>query len=135
MKVRIEHIDEGFSAGYVTHSFNDIAGFSYNILPLKFNLQQKGNSKPNDKGVFKHYVGDYVKGTCEYDDKEHKGIIRHLYYSPENGKVKLVYVQDMNTQQIVPLQADTVKSIKWQSDQPKVMNYFFKNQLDMRRRN
>ena len=80
MKVRIEHVDEAFSsAGYVSHSFDDISGFSYNILPLQFNLQQKGNTKPNDKGVFKYYVGDYVTGICEYDDNQHNGIIKHLF--------------------------------------------------------
>jgi hypothetical protein len=35
MKVRIQHhMDEGFSAGFVSHSFNDTNGFSYTILPL-----------------------------------------------------------------------------------------------------
>jgi hypothetical protein len=58
-------------------------------------LQQVGNTKPNDKGVFKYYPGDYILGTCAYDDKEHKGIIKYLYNDPETNKVTLVYIQDM----------------------------------------
>lgn len=134
MKVRIEHVDEAFSsAGYVSHQFDDISGFSYNILPLQFNLQQKGNTKPNDKGVFKYYVGDFVTGICEYDDNQHNGIIKHLYYDPETAKVKLVYIQDMETQQIVPLKANTVKKYKQKNNRPRVADYFFTHQTDITR--
>lgn len=132
MKVRIQHINEGsFSTGFVSHSFDGTNGFSYTILPLAFNLQQKGNTTPNDKGVFKYYVGDYVEGECEYDNKDHQGIIKYLYNDPNTNKVKLVYVQDMKNQHIVPLKASTVKKISWKAEKPKIMNYFFKNQTDI----
>lgn len=130
MRIRLNNkqnnnINEGFSAGYISQ-YDDAAGFSYNIMPLSFNLQQKGNSTPNDKGVFKYYVGDHVQGICKYNDKQYKGIIKHILYN--NDKVTLVYIIDDKTSNILPLDANSIRHCTYKVQDKHQMNYFYKNQ-------
>ena len=88
-------------------------GFSYEVKPLSHDLEQKGNDIAptlNNK-CYKYFVGDIVKGFCPYDKKIHKGVIKHLYYLP-NHKENLplyVYIQDFETENTIPLKADSVK--------------------------
>lgn len=128
MKIQTSSIYEDFSAGYVSSQFDDAAGFSYSILPLSFNLQQKGNSKLNTKGIYKYYVGDFVSGICINDNKQHNGIIKYLHYKPGTTKVQYTYILDNKTSQIIPLKADSVKKIKNDIISNRSLNYMLNNQ-------
>jgi len=101
----------GLSAGYNNITYNT-PGFSYSIMPLQFNLCQRGNDnapKMNNK-AYKHFVGELVRGISPYDEKEHKGVIVELYYTVEdNEKPSYCYITDMEDSQRILLYADTVR--------------------------
>lgn len=92
-------------------------GFSYEIKPLSFTLCQKGNDPimNNRNNAYKHFPGDMVSGYCPYDQKKHRGMIKYLYYTPDGDgtKPELVYIQDFETEDTLPLEANSVKSVKF----------------------
>lgn len=102
----------GICQGFSSNGFNN-KGFSYQIMPLQFNLCQKGNDPvPKLKNkAFKHFVGDIVKGISPYDDKMHKGYVKYIYYKTGEKFPYYVYIQDMENQTIIPLDAKTVKKV------------------------
>lgn len=116
IKVNREHTlnEDGLSAGYNMQGGYNTSGFSYSILPLQFNLGQKGNDmQPSiENKSFKFFVGEMVKGFSPYDNKKHQGIIKYLYYTVEDQETpKLVYVHDMDINNIIPLTPDSLKHI------------------------
>lgn len=117
IKVTPEHIlNENWAAtaGFSTSQDFNNPGFSYEIKPLSFTLSQKGNDPEmeNRNKAFKHFVGDTVKGYCPYDKKKHKGMIKYLYWVPggDGTKPKYVYIQDFETEDTIPLEADSIQS-------------------------
>lgn len=80
-------------------------GFEYRIMPLSFNLQQKGNdnlnNKLNDRFTFNH--GDLVQGTCIYDKREHMGTIINILYDEKTNKPRVAYILDTDSSQVLPL--------------------------------
>lgn len=105
--------DWAATAGFSSSQDFNCSGFSYEIKPLSFTLSQKGNDPvPEDKNKsFKHFVGDYVTGYCPYDGKKHEGMIKYLYWAPESDESvpKLVYVQDFETEDTIPLEGSSIK--------------------------
>lgn len=105
--------DWAATAGFSSSQDFNCSGFSYEIKPLAFNLCQKGNDPmPEDKNKsFKHFVGDYVSGYCPYDGKKHEGMIKYLYWIPGSDEQipKLVYVQDFETEDTIPLEGSSIK--------------------------
>ena len=72
-------------------------GFQYRIMPLSFNLQQRGNSTNRcivTRCIFN--IGDTVSGTC-------------------------IYIMDLSTRMVLPVKADTAKILS----QKLVENYSF----------
>ena len=80
-------------------------GFQYRIVPLSFNLQQKGNDIHNlhtDKRNL-YNIGDIVQGICIYDKKEHIGQILNIIYDEKTNKPIVVYIMDSETKFNLPL--------------------------------
>lgn len=121
LKIRIRrnapshHLNEWFGAG--TSGGTGMLGSSatngqpyceYKIIPLSFNLQQRGNSTKEDFGEFPINIGQYVYGNCVYDDKEHHGRILSFYEEEgKNDEIKYVYILDQN-REIVPLYPESI---------------------------
>ena len=105
--------DWAATAGFSSTQDYNCSGFSYEIKPLSFSLCQKGNDPgPEDKNKsFKHFVGDYVTGYCPYDGKKHGGMIKYIYWTPGSDEQvpKLVYVQDFETEDTIPLDGSSIK--------------------------
>jgi len=101
------------TAGFSSNWDYNCSGFSYEIKPLSFNLCQKGNDPaPEDKNKsFKYFIGDHVTGYCPYDGKKHEGMIKYVYWQPggDGTMPKLVYVQDFDNEDTIPLDATSVK--------------------------
>ena len=108
-------LNEWYGAGF---SDSNILGSSagksgqpyceYRILPLSFNLQQKGNSSKEDFRDWPINIGQYVYGKCVYDKKEHHGRILNFYYEEgKNDLIKYIFILDQN-REIVPLMPETV---------------------------
>ena len=108
----ISELNELMSAGYTTSEAPEKTGFSYAIKPLSFNLQQKGKGIPNTQNYFKFYVGNKVSGISPYNDKEYTGIIKHIYYNEDTNKPELVYIQDLKSNSVIPLQIKDLKHVK-----------------------
>lgn len=94
----------GRSAGSSTQPY-----FQYSILPLSFDLQQKGNSTKLDLEEFPIIIGDFVTGTCFFDKKKHKGKILSFYREEGSTDIKHVNILDDDTREILPLDPDTVR--------------------------
>ena len=105
--------DWAATAGFSSSQDFNCSGFSYEIKPLSFTLNQKGNDPAplNKNKSFKHFVGDHVTGYCPYDGKKHEGMIKYIYWQPgsDGTMPTLVYVQDFNNEDTIPLDAKTVK--------------------------
>lgn len=86
-------------------------GFEYRLMPLSFNLQQKGNTKSNlnIKSRVKFNVSDYVSGICYYDKKEHSGEILNIIYDEKTNKPISVYILDDENKFVLPLKYSTLK--------------------------
>lgn len=83
-------------------------GFQYKILPLSFNLQQKGNdinTKRFNKCSFN--IGDYVYGY-DINDDIHYGNILRIKINIHN-KITRIYILDEDTRKQVSLIPDTVQ--------------------------
>ena len=80
-------------------------GFQYKLMPLSFNLQQKGNDKTflTKDNRDKFIIGDRVSGLCLYDNKEHKGHITNIIYDEKTNKPISVYILDAETKFYIPL--------------------------------
>lgn len=106
--------DWAATAGFSSSQDFNCSGFSYEIKPLSFTLNQKGNDPgPEDKNkAFKHFVGDYVSGYCPYDGKKHSGMIKYMYWKPgSDGTLPaLVYVQDFDNEDTIPLEGSSIKT-------------------------
>ena len=80
-------------------------GFEYRIMPLSFNLQQKGNdnlsNNLNNRFSFNH--GDLVQGMCIYDKREHMGTIINILYDEKTNKHRIAYILDTDSSQVLPL--------------------------------
>lgn len=87
-------------------------GFQYRIMPLSFNLQQKGNSliHKTDNGVYK--IGDTISGKCLYDKKVHIGKVVNIIFDINTNKPLSFYIMDSKTRQLLPIKADTAKYIQ-----------------------
>ena len=86
-------------------------GFQYKLMPLSFNLQQKGNSNTNfytDKRN-KFSIGDIVTGICLYDYKEHTGYITQIIYDEKTNNPLSVYIMDYKTKFNLPLNYSTLE--------------------------
>lgn len=122
--------DYALGQGFNSNGFNN-SGFSYAIMPLQFNLCQRGNDgQPTAKNkAFKHFVGDTVTGLSPYDNKKHKGIIKYLYYETgEETAPKLVYIHDFTENVILPITGDSVKRVPVPRPQMnRQMNYLLNN--------
>lgn len=85
-------------------------GFQYRILPLSFNLQQKGNDIKNmhiqKRDLYN--IGDIVDGICLYDNKTHKGTILNIIYDEKTNNPISVYIMDKKTKQILPLKYNSL---------------------------
>jgi len=93
---------------------NQTSAFSYEIKPLNTTLSQLGNdiAPVNRNNSFKFFVGDIVKGYCPFDKKEHKGMIKYLYFTVDNERIpKYVYIQDFSNEDTLALDATTVKKV------------------------
>lgn len=115
MKINEENINVNpmFAPTYSSaEAIGSDTGFNYEIKPLSLSLQQPNlQYQPNTEKPFKYNPGDTVKGRCPYNDKEYKGIIQYLLYDNENNEqpqVKLVYIFDLESSKIIPLNAETV---------------------------
>lgn len=107
-------LNEEFSSifGMTYDGGHGYEGFSYELKPLSFNLEQK-TGEARENGDYKFHQGDDVKGKCLYDDKEHSGKIQFLYWDGSSSTApKMVYILDMETNNIIPLLTSTVKSDK-----------------------
>lgn len=130
IKVSADHVlnEEGYAIS--PGGYNNV-GFSYQVKPLSTNLSQSGNDGyPASKNKsFKHFVGDMIKGQCPYDKKIHKGMIKHLYYVPGSDETepKFVYIQDFETNTIIPVLPDTVRIEKNSVIKPEVGDYLSKH--------
>ena len=86
-------------------------GFQYKLMPLSFNLQQKGNSKSyistDERNKFN--IGDIVTGICLYDSKEHTGYITQIIYDEKTNKPLSVYIMDYETKFNLPLNYSTLE--------------------------
>ena len=86
-------------------------GFQYRIMPLSFNLQQKGNSSNScvvTRCIFN--IGDNISGVCIYDKKKPTGRIVNIVFDEQNDPLSL-YIMDHKTRMILPIIADTAKII------------------------
>lgn len=85
-------------------------GFEYKIMPLSFNLQQKGNDnlENNLNDRFSYNFGDLVQGVCVYDKAEHKGTIINILYNEKTNKPKIAYILDAYSSQVLPLIYNTL---------------------------
>lgn len=85
-------------------------GFQYRILPLSFNLQQKGNDIKNmhiqNRDLYN--IGDIVDGICLYDNKIHKGIILNIIYDEKTNNPISVYIMDKKTKHVLPLKYNSL---------------------------
>ena len=85
-------------------------GFQYRILPLSFNLQQKGDDKNNmhiqERDLYN--IGDIVDGICLYDNKIHKGTILNIIYDEKTNNPISVYIMDKKTKQVLPLKYNSL---------------------------
>ena len=101
------------TAGFSTMNDYNVSGFSYEIKPLSFTLCQAGNDPgpENRNKSFKHFVGDHVTGYSPYDNKKHQGMIKYIYWKSEgnNSEPGLVYVQDFDNEDTIPLDPKTIK--------------------------
>ena len=86
-------------------------GFQYKLMPLSFNLQQKGNSKvyasTDERNKFN--IGDIVTGLCLYDSKQHIGYITQIIYDEKTNKPLSVYIMDYETKFNLPLNYSTLE--------------------------
>ena len=80
-------------------------GFEYKIMPLSFNLQQKGNDNlPNElNNRFSFNYGDLVTGTCIYDQEEHQGTIINILYDEKTNKPRIAYILDSYSSMVLPI--------------------------------
>ena len=80
-------------------------GFEYRLMPLSFNLQQKGNTKSlaNVKHRVEYNNGDCVTGVCLYDKKLHTGYILNVLYDEQTNKPTTVYILDSENKFVLPL--------------------------------
>ena len=84
-------------------------GFQYRIVPLSFNLQQKGNDKLYTKTEREIYhIGDIVEGQCIYDKKYHIGQIVSILYDEKTNKPIMVYILDKDKRFYLPLKINTL---------------------------
>ena len=109
------NIDPIFAPTYSSaDAIGSETGFNYEIKPLSVSLQQPNTQyQPSTEKPFRYFAGDTVKGICPYNDKEYKGIIQYMHYDNEPNeqpKVKLVYIFDLESSQVIPLKAETVLS-------------------------
>ena len=84
-------------------------GFEYRIMPLSFNLQQRGNSKIKYEKRVKFNVSDRVTGICYYDKKEHSGQILNIVYNEETNKPITAYILDNENKFVLPLKYSTLE--------------------------
>ena len=86
-------------------------GFLYKLMPLSFNLQQRGNDKHNlslsNKDKF--FIGDIVSGICLYDYKTHIGNITQIIYDEKTSNPISVYILDKDTKLNLPLNYSTLE--------------------------
>lgn len=128
IKLQPDTLNEEFSSMFgMANDNNGYAGFSFELKPLSFNLEQK--SRPlKQMNDYKIHVGQHVKGTCLYDNKTHKGLVKYLYWDGSDSKEpKAVYILDMDINAIVPLKPNTVKICKNEQEYDKAESYFDKN--------
>lgn len=91
-------------------------GFEYKLMPLSFNLQQKGNDSlhPDLNGRFSYNHGDLVAGTCVYDKKEHYGTIINILYNEKTNKPVIAYILDADSSLVLPLKYNTLCPAKYE---------------------
>lgn len=96
-------------------SYNN--GFEYKMMPLSFNLQQKGNDNlPNDlNSRFSFNYGDLVQGTCIYDKEEHKGTIINILYDEKTNKPRIAYILDAYSKLVLPIIYSTLYKAFYES--------------------
>jgi hypothetical protein len=107
-----------FNPNTVNHGTNYYNwGFEYKIMPLSFNLQQKGNDKEMAKydKEFKEetlYIGNRVTGVSPKDDEEHTGKIVNFTFTDCTGRlIKYVWIFDEKTMKRIYLDPETVNII------------------------
>lgn len=84
-------------------------GFQYRIMPLAFNLQQRGNGPDScviTRCIFN--IGDNISGICSYDKKKHVGKVVNIVFDTEDDPL-ILYVMDNKNRMMLPIQADTAK--------------------------
>ena len=88
-------------------------GFQYKLMPLSFNLQQKGNSHISLYTDIRHEfnIGDIVQGLCLYDQKEHIGYITQIIYDEKTNNPISVYIIDYKTKFNLPLNYSTLEKV------------------------
>lgn len=85
-------------------------GFLYKIMPLSFNLQQRGNDiKIKKYNKCKFNIGDNVKGLCIDDQKYHSGRITNILFSSTTQVPYLVYIIDNKTRSKLTLNYNSLK--------------------------
>lgn len=97
-------INQPSSRNYNINGSTRNNGFLYKIMPLSFNLQQRGNDfKVKKYNKCKFNIGDNVRGLCLEDKKEHSGRITNILYSTNTEVPYLVYIIDNKTRQKLSL--------------------------------
>ena len=84
-------------------------GFQYRIMPLAFNLQQRGNGSTScvvTRCIFN--IGDSISGECVYDNKKYTGKIVNIVFDEEDDPLSL-YIMDSKTRMVLPIKADSAK--------------------------
>ena len=106
-------------------------GFEYKLMPLSFNLQQKGNDNTHNElnGRFKYNHGDLVSGMCVYDKKDHYGTIINILYDEKTNKPKIAYILDAESSLVLPLVYRTLfkakyEKINWDADIEQLNNLY-----------
>lgn len=79
-------------------SYNN--GFQYKIMPLSFNLQQKGNVKKHLDNKCDFCIGDYIYWTDNETEKYYTGIITNIVFDGEDAPV-YIYILDNKTRKMI----------------------------------
>lgn len=103
-------LNEEFSSIFgMSYDNYDTPGFSVELRPLNFSMEQRGNT-PLEHPKFKYNNGDVVIGMSPYDNKQHEGMIVNIWWDGSDKDFpKYVYIQDKDTNALFPLQAKTIK--------------------------
>lgn len=119
-------LDEALAAAYGGPATAGPAGFSYKIVPLSFNLQQrKGGRRVSAEAERsnKYFPGETVQGKSRRDGEQHIGVIQQIHVG--DGSVPdIAFVLDMETSRLEPLLYGTLRRTSTKRDGDMSLDYF-----------